>query len=166
MYIKYVPTQHESIFMCILANLHSDRQRWSMYQRKKNVNYWVFWHIDSWIARACHTLECPKYTISRGRLRPPPSQLHPFASAAFEVLAGSPLQTIFGRFLWGLILNITFLSQSLPGVMFKSLKSLTTLLQSRNVWILVSKHCFEGRDMDKSFQVYRWLFLGAGVGVV
>ena len=41
--------------------------------QQKNENYCVFCHRKTWIARACHTWESPKYTISRGPLYPQPT---------------------------------------------------------------------------------------------
>ena len=46
-------------------------------QREKKANYCVFGHMDIRNTRACHTVECRKYTFARGRLRAP-SQLLTF----------------------------------------------------------------------------------------
>ena len=62
--------------------------------KQKNATYCVFCHSQTWIARACHAREGPKYTISRGPLHAQPTLARFFPSTASFALSLATAETV------------------------------------------------------------------------
>ena len=91
--VKYVPTQHKSICVSILANLHSVWQRWGMYRRKKTqiTVLCILAHWQLKCARLPH-LECPTRFCTAVYARPANYNYHQTPPKSTHEQWSKPLQ--------------------------------------------------------------------------